>query len=166
MKSETCLDLLADLQVLDRLLRRDRERAVLPYTVNKGGEFTLQRLGRRGIAERDGAAAEPAAGHAGPKDSRAGPGRLDNRVQLLAHADSGHVARPVILALEALALRVRQQARRGANLVTLDNTLFDSDITSLDWCKTNTLPAHIYAYLAVGATGTDSSIAVYQGLFR
>ena len=61
------------------------------------------------------------------------------------------------------------------NLIAIDSTLFDSNITSLDWCKTNTLPANMCAYLAVGATGTDSceggldtinQIAIYKGIFK
>ena len=54
------------------------------------------------------------------------------------------------------------------------HTLFDTNVTSLDWCKTNTVPASNCAYLAVGTTGTTpckggwdetDQIVVYKASF-
>ena len=65
--------------------------------------------------------------------------------------------------------------RKGSGtqaLAPVDQTLFDTNITSLDWCKTDTVPVNLCAYLAVGATGTvpcniesADQIAVYKGSF-
>jgi predicted outer membrane repeat protein len=63
---------------------------------------------------------------------------------------------------------------KDQELNVVDQVLFDTSITSLDWCKTNTIPINLCAYLAVGATGTtpmaggkdtSSQIMVYQATF-
>jgi hypothetical protein len=62
----------------------------------------------------------------------------------------------------------------GGLLNTVEQTLFDTNVTSLDWCKTNTIPATLYAYLAIGTTGTtpcaggldeSDQIVVYKAVF-
>jgi hypothetical protein len=58
------------------------------------------------------------------------------------------------------------------NLLT--ETLFDSNVLSLEWCKTTTIPANYCAYLAVGTTGTEpcaggsdetDQLVIYQATF-
>lgn len=49
---------------------------------------------------------------------------------------------------------VYKKIKNATKLNLLTSSLFDTNVTSLDWCKTNTLPANYCAYLALGTTGT------------
>lgn len=66
------------------------------------------------------------------------------------------------------------KVKASKELQEVEETLFDSNVNSLEWCKATTIPANYCAYLAVGTTGTipceagyddTDQVVIYQATF-